>query len=705
MIGIRRKIHENPELSFQEFETSKLIRTELDQLGITYKYPIAVTGIVAYIGTGQPPFVALRADMDALAMEDAHFFYLRSKENVLDERYNAITEGVKTFSAAHPDFCGKYIRYASSSSQGEESEPESPAQNFNSGSNRVSSCPYPSLKEEISRLVLDDQNDGQTSSASGGQNVKSGSLKKKRKRQSLSNSDTVPTKTLKKEKIEQYVPSVEKGSDKKVGNCNLNENKVTLSDNSIRAFITTWKEACMQLRVAEVTSIKRGMWDSIYDSIQAIAQHGPDETPPHLHPKYESIDVESSRKDVPVKRGKQAPNQLNTDDFSSFGYGDFFLFVEKNASLLPTELQNFFTAGVSEKVSLEASLVEHILFSLVSQASNSLLEKEKITKEVISMLLRKQFPLLSFKILENGPAGKFLDVLQTYKDNSASKCVLFSATILGIGEKLSRENSLSETNTDQETTVFQSVTSKDAIKILQRPPMLSDLNSWCHWDLLFARSLATVDSFLEAALQRSPFQTALKLLSLFSSSGGKDHVPLPLLKSHSRHAFEVILKNHLGDVNKVLPIAARFVLNCLNYLPSEFHGLATDVLLSGMRSSGSMIIINFVQVLETTKYYQQLSLMLSRDQNIRVSGLAGEVNEDENLDAALVIESIRRDEFGLDQNLSDAESSLLKKQHAHLGRALHCLSQELYSQGSHFLLELVSATVLVISLCPLLDQF
>ncbi|KAM7255790.1 hypothetical protein ACFE04_011531 [Oxalis oulophora] len=118
--------------------------------------------------------------------------------------------------AAHPDFCGKYIRYASSSSQGEESEPESPAQNFNSGSNRVSSCPYPSLKEEISRLGLDDQNDGQTSSASGGQNVKSGSLKKKRKRQSPSNSDTV-----------------------------------TLSDNSIRAFITTWKEACMQQSVAE----------------------------------------------------------------------------------------------------------------------------------------------------------------------------------------------------------------------------------------------------------------------------------------------------------------------------------------------------------------------------------------------------------------------------------------------------------------------
>ncbi|KAK8581792.1 hypothetical protein V6N13_144794 [Hibiscus sabdariffa] len=70
MVGIRRKIHENPELGYEEFETSKLIRVELDLMGIPYKYPVAVTGIVGYIGTGKPPFVALRADMDALAMEE-----------------------------------------------------------------------------------------------------------------------------------------------------------------------------------------------------------------------------------------------------------------------------------------------------------------------------------------------------------------------------------------------------------------------------------------------------------------------------------------------------------------------------------------------------------------------------------------------------------------------------------------------------------
>ncbi|KAK1414254.1 hypothetical protein QVD17_29997 [Tagetes erecta] len=70
MVGIRRKIHEYPELGYEEIETSKVIRDELDKLGIGYKYPVAVTGVVGFIGSGQPPFVAVRADMDALAMQE-----------------------------------------------------------------------------------------------------------------------------------------------------------------------------------------------------------------------------------------------------------------------------------------------------------------------------------------------------------------------------------------------------------------------------------------------------------------------------------------------------------------------------------------------------------------------------------------------------------------------------------------------------------
>ncbi|KAJ4951287.1 hypothetical protein NE237_028119 [Protea cynaroides] len=79
MVGIRRKIHENPELGYEEFETSKLIRDELDKMGIPYKYPVAVTGIIGYIGTGGPPFVAIRADMDALAMQESVEWEHKSK--------------------------------------------------------------------------------------------------------------------------------------------------------------------------------------------------------------------------------------------------------------------------------------------------------------------------------------------------------------------------------------------------------------------------------------------------------------------------------------------------------------------------------------------------------------------------------------------------------------------------------------------------
>jgi hypothetical protein len=323
---------------------------------------------------------------------------------------------------------------------------------------------------------------------------------------------------------------------------------------------------------------------------------------------------------------------------------------------------------------------------------------------------------------------------------------------------------------------------------------------------------------------------AVKLLSLLHIYNGSTNTPISLLKCYAQRAIGIIINNNndpvntnserksvtegsynlsteqrdhsthfvghvqqrsqpssagnfmsdiLANIDDTVHFVAKFVLDCLGYLPSEFRSLAADILLSGLRtvtkncysailheatetwqlcmlhdiglslgiaewvedyrgfcltekvhtkteahsSSGHTSAASEVPTLENSLVLiphdvdmmndnsksfpgekDQVICMNNKKQNmsspigakaeITINMNQSPVMRETNLEeAALVIETIRREEFGLDQAPSCTENSLLKKQHARLGRALHCLSQELYSQDSHLLLELVRFAV------------
>jgi len=81
VVAMRRHIHANPELSYQEFNTAKYVATQLKSFGITPTEGVATTGVVAEIKGKNPDkkTIALRADMDALPIHEANEVPYKSK--------------------------------------------------------------------------------------------------------------------------------------------------------------------------------------------------------------------------------------------------------------------------------------------------------------------------------------------------------------------------------------------------------------------------------------------------------------------------------------------------------------------------------------------------------------------------------------------------------------------------------------------------
>ena len=84
IIETRRDFHKHPELAFQEKRTSKIVATKLKSWGIKTKENIGRTGVLGILkGKKRGPTIALRADMDALPIQETN-----------DVSYKSINDGV-----------------------------------------------------------------------------------------------------------------------------------------------------------------------------------------------------------------------------------------------------------------------------------------------------------------------------------------------------------------------------------------------------------------------------------------------------------------------------------------------------------------------------------------------------------------------------------------------------------------------------------
>lgn len=110
IVAYRRRIHENPELGFQEFKTALLVQEALQEIGLQeVKTEVGGTGVTVDIGPKEGPRIGIRADMDALPIlekvqhsfksknsgvmhacgHDAHTAMLLGAAELLQKRYMA----------------------------------------------------------------------------------------------------------------------------------------------------------------------------------------------------------------------------------------------------------------------------------------------------------------------------------------------------------------------------------------------------------------------------------------------------------------------------------------------------------------------------------------------------------------------------------------------------------------------------------------
>ena len=117
IIEKRRDFHEHPEPGFQEFRTSKIVEEELRSFGFDVQTGIGVTGVVGTLkGKHKGKTIALRADMDALQMQEENEVPYKSKHDGVmhacgHDTHTAMLLGAAKYFSEHKDEVNGTIKF------------------------------------------------------------------------------------------------------------------------------------------------------------------------------------------------------------------------------------------------------------------------------------------------------------------------------------------------------------------------------------------------------------------------------------------------------------------------------------------------------------------------------------------------------------------------------------------------------------------
>lgn len=115
LVAWRREIHMHPELGFEEKRTASFVAENLRGMGLEVQTGVGITGVVARIGDGNGRVVGIRADMDALPIQEANDVPYQSKTPGLmhacgHDAHTAILMGVAKLLNDMPDLPPGEIR-------------------------------------------------------------------------------------------------------------------------------------------------------------------------------------------------------------------------------------------------------------------------------------------------------------------------------------------------------------------------------------------------------------------------------------------------------------------------------------------------------------------------------------------------------------------------------------------------------------------